>query len=322
MRFLKKQLPPTPVVSLIVLVVMLSSLQAQDKAEQPSVAVNSEAASKLFESALSTLEAGDYQKALEGFAQVLQIDPKHHDAMKMSAVSYMRLKDYNKEAEMYDKILAADPTDGLTMSMRGVALFRLKRFKDMEESFAKAKRITPKDGEIFENSGKCQMLLGNYQRSNDDFLAAKEKGKLSDDGAAGLMWTKRIIRQMDGDGVPAADWKPDVASYHTDMRLSRPTGYLINMPEREDATNDQQGGIKSLAGQIGTRFSFGGSSDQPFEYAPGVKVWDGAVINDPKYGVLLENGTKLLIEHIEDDKTNIGQVIGWKLVINGEKEGK
>jgi len=300
---------------------MLSCVQAQDKAKQPPVAVNSEAAS-LLTSAFSAMDTGDYQKAVEGFAKVLQLDAKNLNAMKMSAVSYMRLKNYEKEAEMYDKILAADPSDGFTMSMRGVALYRLNRFKDMEASFAKAKEISPKDGEIFENSGKCQMLLGNYKKANGDFLAAKENGKLSADGAVGLIWTKRILRQMNGDGVPPADWKPDVASYHTDMNLSRPRGYLINMPEKEDATSDQQGGIRSLAGQIGTRFSFSGSSDQPFEYAPGFKVWDGAVINDPKYGVLLQNGTKFLIEHIENNKTNIGQVAAWKLVNNGEKETK
>jgi len=283
-----------------------------------------QSASKFYDDGFSAFVMGDHAKALEGFARALQVDPKHKDALFFSAVCYQRLGQSEKEVEMYDRLLAIDPGRSVALSNRGAALFQLKRFKEMEESFRKAKAADPKDGHVFLNSGICLLQIGHFQEAHDDLLAAKEK--LTSDAAKAkssnyLLWTKRILRQITGKGTPPADWKPDISSYHTDLRLSRQGGLLIDMPEK-DAAPKATGGLTSLAGLVGTRMSFGGSSEKPFEYAPRFAVWEGAVINDPQYGVLLENGTKFRFERVEKERTTTftGQVVGWKCVISDKKD--
>jgi len=294
--------------------------------EKPKASEQS--ASKFYDDGFSAFVMGDHAKALDGFSRALQVDPKYKDALFFSAVCYQRLGQSDKEVEMYDRLLAIDPGRSVAMSNRGAALFQLKRFKEMEESFTKAKAADPKDGHIFLNSGIGLLQIGRFQEAHDDLLAAK--GKLTSEleeaakakSSNYLLWTKRILRQVTGKGVPPADWKPDISSYHTDFRLSDQGGLLIDMPEK-DAVPEATGGLTSLAGVVGTRMSFGGSSEKPLEYAPRFVVWEGAVINDPQYGVLLENGTRFRFERVEKERTTTftGQIAGWKCVISEKKEG-
>jgi len=261
-------------------VFLLSGAQAQNIVGQDSAGASSTNVRESLASALSSYESGNFHEATDRLSKVLQLDPNNRDALKMSAASYRSLGRYTEEAQIYDKIIAFEPTDAVTLDNRAVALFHLKRYSEMQQDFARANELNPNGeiGRIFNNSGSVQFALGNYQKAHDDFVAAELKGKSS----PYLVWTDRILRQLNGNDLPPADWRPDINSYHTDLTISRPGHYLIDMPDKDQATNAPQNGVSSLAGTVGTRISFGGSADQPFQYAPGFNVWSGAVINDPQ----------------------------------------
>ena len=59
-------------------------------------------------------------------------------------------------------------------------------------------------------------------------------------------------------------------------------------------------------------------------YAPNFFVWEGAYINDPQFGLLLEEGTKFKHTRINgnDKYIRIGLIKDWKTKVLSEKKIK
>lgn len=84
-------------------------------------------------------------------------------------------------------------------------------------------------------------------------------------------------------------------------------------------TNSPDGvlGTNNYESISGKRYKFGGTKENPFEYANGAFfIWDATVILDNHYGILISNGSKIkyisVINNVEVIK--YGTVKNWLFV--------
>ena len=68
------------------------------------------------------------------------------------------------------------------------------------------------------------------------------------------------------------------------------------------------------------RWQFAGSEQKPYEYAPGLKIWNATVIAVPQYGVFVMDGTKLRKTQVVDGMRHEidGVVKNWRFVFDSE----
>ncbi len=295
-------------VLLLVLIVSAGISQAQTTTQD-----------ELLKKSLAAFRAGDTGEALRFLDELLKVDPKHPTAWRSKGIVLNRSGRYAEEIQCYDRHLALVPKDAAAWSNRAAALGRLERYAEAEKSFNTAATLDPKDAFIYSNRGVTRFKAGNYDRALADLQKAKTLGILEHqpDVEQYILWCRRILRQLAGQGTPPLDWKPDYGSYHTDVSAVSKGNLLIDMPGPDYRPAPSEGGLTSLAGLGGTRMSFAGTEREPFLYAPRFYVWNGAVINDPKFGVLLDNGTQFSYSTVGSTGqiTRKGVIRGWKAVV-------
>ncbi len=252
--------------------------------------------------AQSAWEKGDWETALSLCDESLKINRRYKDAWLLKGQIYWQMKSHKMAVSAFDEYLRIDPKNVMVWVNRGANLFELERYREMQESFEKALTIDPGSIPLYKNMGINYFLMGNYEDSNKAFQKLQELGETSSYFAQ----TRRMLQITDPALAPPKTWTVNLDSYHTVLELTDPrkAGYLVNITSTE-----------------GTAIRLGGSSEQPFKYAPNFEVWDGAMIFDKKGEGLLTSGTHYRYRKITGDTLTIeeGRIRNWRLELSSKK---
>lgn len=196
------------------------------------------------------------------------------------------------------------------------SLASARRFPQAILCVDQAVRSEPNNGRALMKKGMLLLLfMGRYDEASACLRRAKELGV--DEAQSPIEAIARLSRLREGRDLPPPEWKPDYDSYLCVYENLRPGGgWLVNaMYGKDSGPSTAPGAAVSAAGMVGTKFGFHGTAGDPIQFAPNFFVWDGAWINDPKYGMLLTNGTKFMTFTVVGDQltTIKGEVVGWKL---------
>ncbi|RCV64745.1 Tetratricopeptide (TPR) repeat [Methanophagales archaeon] len=70
--------------------------------------------------------SGEYEKAIECFDKVIELDPNYTYAYSNRGIAYKNLKEYERAIEDYNKAIELDPNYANAFSNRELALSKLK----------------------------------------------------------------------------------------------------------------------------------------------------------------------------------------------------
>jgi tetratricopeptide (TPR) repeat protein len=96
-------------------------------------------------------QAGQLPQAEALYRQILQVSPKHPDALRLLGVMANQLGKYAMALELIDKAIQSNPRDAASYSSRGNALIALGQFEAAIESFDKAIRIDSRLADAYSN---------------------------------------------------------------------------------------------------------------------------------------------------------------------------
>jgi len=257
---------------------------------------------ELYSKAEAAWNEGQWEKAISYSDEALKINKRYKEAWLLKGQIHWQLKDYKNAARSFDEYLKYDSDNALVWVNRGATLFELKEYKEMETSFSMAQKISPEFPTLYKTMGVNFLLMGNYEDSQKAFQELERLGETS----IYYEWTNRLLKIINENYAPPRDWNPVVSSYEIVLRLTDPssTGYLVN-----------------LTSTVGTSFEFGGSSKNPFRYAPNLEVWDGFMIFDKRGAGLLMNGTHFRYKKISGDNMTVqeGVINNWRFDLSSKK---
>jgi len=218
----------------------------------------------------------------------------------------------NEELKAINDFLQIFPNDAVRWGNKSNTLHKLGMYIESEKAITKALSLSTDDPRLYFIMGQVKLHNGNYSEAQNNLnLAQKYKYPDQDNVDEYISVVKVLLRQLTGlksenMEIPQNDWKPNYNEYNN----------IFEIGNKDIA-------IVFIVGSQ-SRIVFKGTQENPFKYAPNFFVWDGAVINDEDYGILLENNTKF--KHIKIDGKykieKLGIIEGWKAKITNERKIK
>ena len=229
-------------------------------------------------------------------------------------VSHYQNEELDKALECFDKALKLNGKDADIWMHKALVLNDLNMYQLGEDAFARAIGLRPEEPYYYSNRSIYRFKNGNYEEAVSDIERAIKYGFPAKE--SNIIVIQTILRQLCGYEynnlkIPPKDWKP------------KPNKYTDNF-----VIDEAVSGYLKEVGLIGSkhrgRLVFAGSQEEPILYAYNFFVWDGAVINDDTYGVLLDNGTKFKwVKLGKDYRTEKAGIIeNWKAKITSEQKIK
>lgn len=118
---------------------------------------------------------GHYQKAHDGYAELLRDDPGNLDARRGLARTLLQMERYEEALVQFNQAIAADPDFGATHANRGILHDRMGHY---ERALADYRRAIELDPEVAEGPGWLTRFLRNQPEvptvgARADYLAAE-----------------------------------------------------------------------------------------------------------------------------------------------------
>lgn len=284
---------------LLILVATFAAFEATAQEESTS-------SDSLWQRALSLYNQGELTSAVSCLDQLLSLDPNHKEALSYRGHICRELGRFEDDFNSWDRYVSLDSTNAFGWFNRAFPLWMLKRYGEAADSYRRASRLAPNDSLIMMGYGRFLMETGDYEGAKEQFERAASTPPTDRAASAFALACETLLKQLTGVGVPPLDWRPDYDRYLSNFGVSQKEYFLI----------------QHVAGPGGgARAHFEGSADNPFIYVPGFSVWGGGVINDPEYGILLENGTQLSYIMLSGHKSSLitGKIENWKVKVVSEK---
>jgi Flp pilus assembly protein TadD len=109
----------------------------------------------LLQQGLKAHREGRLQDALRSYRQVLDIDPEHLDALRLSGLATMHSGDPAAALTLFDRAMRVDARNASLLNDRGVALQLLGRLEEAVASHGHAVEIKPDFAEACFNRGNA-----------------------------------------------------------------------------------------------------------------------------------------------------------------------
>ena len=117
----------------------------------------------LFQKAVGHLQAGQFAPAEALFRQILQVAPRHSDALHLLGVIAYQVGKYPVALELMDKAIQSNPHNADAYSNRGSVLYALHQYEAALESCDKAIQLRPDFVEAHNNRSNALKELHQYQ---------------------------------------------------------------------------------------------------------------------------------------------------------------
>ncbi|MHC4340986.1 MAG: hypothetical protein ACYSX0_12340 [Planctomycetota bacterium] len=264
----------------------------------------------LLERAEAEWKKKKYPKAIATADRVLRLDPSEVEGHAMKADSYIQLRDWENALAHYEAADRLDPNEPRYLGNKASCLLSLERLEQMEACLREGHARFPNEAVLYVVEGSALIQVGEATRALRAFRIAARMGKRS----RHLLWAYRLGKLSGGEGAPPLNWSPALKRYLTNVGLVTHPRNLITIGESElDKRPPATGkGLRPAMGLGGARYGFGGSAEKPLTYLPNFEVWQGAVLLDPQYGHLLQNGTRYRQKRLVGGKLVIQTGVIWK----------
>jgi eukaryotic-like serine/threonine-protein kinase len=114
-------------------------------------------------------ETGQYEKAIQDFQRVLQIEPKYCQAYLDLGQTYEKLERLKEAETAYKSALKLRPNDSYVYSNLGYFYYVYGRIPDAEKMFLKVTRLTPGSIWAYNNLGGIYAMRGRYESAEAMF---------------------------------------------------------------------------------------------------------------------------------------------------------
>lgn len=249
-----------------------------------------------FQKGMSFLDQGKNDSALFEFDAIIKLDPKFANFRFLKGVSLERLKRYEDAVVAYDEFLKLKPGNSSALNNKASCQFYSGKLAEALQSVNAALK-TEKHPDFLMN--KAGMLLATSEFNQSLLCYNQAKGKGANIEAGYLELIKGIKRQFLDESLPPANWKPAYDSYTSVLKISEES----DIPEAIDSQ---------------VKFEFSGSKEHPQKFLmPTITVWQGGIIHDKRYGILLVPGTNISLAKIANGVVmiNAGRISeDWKFV--------
>ncbi len=125
-----------------------------------------------FKIAFSHDELGSYERSIEYYSKVIEVDPGNVGAYNNRGVIYGRLKNYIAAIEDFDKSIELNPMEPGTYSNRGYAYDFLKDYDRALQNLNKAIEMDPNNVMAYSNRGGVYLHLEDYNQAIKDYEQA------------------------------------------------------------------------------------------------------------------------------------------------------
>jgi predicted O-linked N-acetylglucosamine transferase (SPINDLY family) len=126
---------------------------------------------QLFERAVTLQKAGLLPDAKAVYRQLLQLAPKHFDALYLLGTFEYQARNFHEAELLLGKAANLEPRSAKAHLNRGVVLFDLQRFEEAEASYRRAIALEPGNAIALNNLGNACLMQGR----RDDAIAAYDK---------------------------------------------------------------------------------------------------------------------------------------------------
>jgi protein O-GlcNAc transferase len=153
---------------------------------------------ELHAQALSSLQAGEMEKAEALFAQAAKLSPREAAKIANHGYSLLALERYSEALAQFDRALELKPSWALAHYNRGLALYRLNRLAEAEDALEKTLRYAPDNNDALLNLAHVQLAKGDTEGSIENYEKLLER--LPDHADAriclAIAWTSLDIRDQ------------------------------------------------------------------------------------------------------------------------------
>ncbi len=276
-----------------------------------SAAASAEDGSQFLQKAEELYKKQDWQQAVIVLRKVPADSTAFPDAcgqaLKVMLSIGMKLDNVNYGKSCVD----ANATQPLVRSMYAVHLQRMGNFNDALSEINQAHEIDPKSPTIAANQLSLHAQAGRYEEATS--LLKNYEHSIPDAIKIIKGITLNVIRNVDRQlisftDLPPEDWRPDLKKYESVAGAKERTCCLGS---GDNDTIRAHLKTSHLNGQV---WKFSNTAERPFMFAPNVFIWNGMMIVDKEYGVLLFPGTKIRWDYSQNGETlsRAGEILGWK----------
>ena len=126
--------------------------------------------------ALRYYQSGNYQKAIDLWTEILQLNPNDASTANNIGIAYRQIRQPRKSLEYAQKAIELSPDYGHAYYTLGLAHYDLRNFGKAKEAFEEAIRRQFNPAVSHYNLGLSLYNLRNYEKARESFLKAAELG--------------------------------------------------------------------------------------------------------------------------------------------------
>jgi tetratricopeptide (TPR) repeat protein len=127
---------------------------------------------QLFQKGLAYHQRGQFNEALEVYYQILEINPKHFDALQLIATLFLQCKKYNDSLNFFKSALKIKSNFVPALINYGNVLKELKNFDEALKNYDKAIRLEPNNVGAYNNRGNILKDLKRYDEALKNYDVA------------------------------------------------------------------------------------------------------------------------------------------------------
>jgi tetratricopeptide (TPR) repeat protein len=115
-----------------------------------------------------------FEKAVDDFSEVMNLDPKFPTAAFYRGVAYKNLRQFDKGIADFTRAIELDPKLWQAWFNRGLMYQYVRRFEDAVMDFTKVIDLQPKKADAWRERGLACMRLGFWDKARSDLSQAVE----------------------------------------------------------------------------------------------------------------------------------------------------
>jgi predicted O-linked N-acetylglucosamine transferase (SPINDLY family) len=147
---------------------------------------------QLFERAVALQKAGLLPDAKAVYRQLLQLAPKHFDALYLLGSFEYQARNFHEAEVLLGKAVDLEPRSAKAHLNRGVVLFALQRFEEAGASYRRAIALEPGNAIALNNLGNVWLM----QDRRDDAIAAYDKALAAKPDFPNAWYNRGVVLQQ------------------------------------------------------------------------------------------------------------------------------